>query len=127
MARKRGCMFSSVSFSGSPEKISLNWPLKLANVSAIGTCNNFIPRFSASFFAELRGCSGCRVHNLCVRAKSGKVREQTTGRMRGDGVRAENERRVAAGGVAIKDGPLVSARERRHHFVTNRRFMQRER
>jgi len=26
--------------------------LKTANVSAIGTCNNLIPRFSASFFAS---------------------------------------------------------------------------
>ena len=60
-------------------------------------------------------------------AKSGKLRDQTAGRIHGDRVPVENELIVTADGVAIKDGPLVSARERRHHFITNRRFMQRER
>src|SRR5260370_8484171 len=60
-------------------------------------------------------------------AKSGKLRDQTAGRIHGDRVPVENELVVAADGVAIKDGPLVSARERCHHFITNRRFMQRER
>ena len=45
-------MFSSVSFSGRPLKISLNCALKTWNASVIGISRNFIPTLCASACAS---------------------------------------------------------------------------
>ena len=52
IARRRGCMFSSVSFSGSFLKISANCDLKAVKAFVIGISRHLIPRLRATASAS---------------------------------------------------------------------------